>query len=127
MSSCVDMSTCSALPLIANLEFAPRETGDLKTNSPPWACAASATPTQLDTVALARVMVAGSPPSLCGLPIGCLSVRSTCGAPSSKRAADQVEHGGEAKTATHRLPAASDDTCAATSSLARSCPIPPRS
>eukprot|EP00965_Chrysotila_dentata_P185612 6128011-Pleurochrysis_carterae.AAC.1 len=80
--------------------------------------------TQLDTIALARVIVAGSPPSLCGMPIVCLSVRSTCSAPGSKRAADQVEHGGEAMTGTQRLLAASDDTCAATSSLARS---PPRS
>eukprot|EP00965_Chrysotila_dentata_P205093 6182742-Pleurochrysis_carterae.AAC.1 len=87
MSSCVDMSTCSALAFDRESRICPRETGDSKTNSSPWACAASATPTQFDTITLARVMV--GPPSLCGMPIGCVSVRSTCGAPGSKHAANK--------------------------------------
>eukprot|EP00965_Chrysotila_dentata_P129961 4296124-Pleurochrysis_carterae.AAC.1 len=59
--------------------------------------------------------------------MGCSRVRRTCGAPGSKRAADHVEHGGDATTATHRVLAASVATRSATSSRARSCPIPPRS
>eukprot|EP00965_Chrysotila_dentata_P176105 5814926-Pleurochrysis_carterae.AAC.1 len=71
--------------------------------------------------------VSGKPPSLCGTPMGCSRVRRTNGAPGSKRAADHVEHGGDATTATHGVLAASVVTRSATSSRARSCPIPPRS
>eukprot|EP00965_Chrysotila_dentata_P011577 378917-Pleurochrysis_carterae.AAC.1 len=71
--------------------------------------------------------VAGRPPSLCGTPIGCSRVRRTCGAPGSNRAADQVEQGGEAMTATHIGLAPSAATRSVTSSRARSCPMPPRS
>eukprot|EP00965_Chrysotila_dentata_P014340 475353-Pleurochrysis_carterae.AAC.1 len=71
--------------------------------------------------------VAGRPPSLCGTSIGCLRVRRTCCAPGSNRAADQVEQGGKAMTATHIAFAASLATRSVTSSRARSCPIPPRS
>eukprot|EP00965_Chrysotila_dentata_P151731 5014349-Pleurochrysis_carterae.AAC.1 len=35
MSSCVDMSTCSALPSMAKPEDRPRDTGDSKTKLPP--------------------------------------------------------------------------------------------
>eukprot|EP00965_Chrysotila_dentata_P009985 325459-Pleurochrysis_carterae.AAC.1 len=63
-SSCVDMSTCSSSSSIANRESAPRETGDSKMKLPPCLCAASATRTQFLTIALARVTVAGKPPSL---------------------------------------------------------------
>eukprot|EP00965_Chrysotila_dentata_P023363 774435-Pleurochrysis_carterae.AAC.1 len=68
-------------------------------------------------MALARTTVAGSPPS----------VRSTCGAPGSNRAADQVEHGGDATTAMQSVLDASSIARSATSSRARSWPIPPRS
>eukprot|EP00965_Chrysotila_dentata_P106338 3512466-Pleurochrysis_carterae.AAC.1 len=94
---------------------------------PPRMCVASAILTQLETIALARSTVAGRPPSFCGTPIGCSRVRSTCGAPGSNRAADQVEHGGDATTATQSVFAASSATRSATSSRDRSCPMPPRS
>eukprot|EP00965_Chrysotila_dentata_P176966 5844691-Pleurochrysis_carterae.AAC.1 len=94
---------------------------------PPRMCVTSAILTQLKTIALARNTVAGRPPSLCGTPIGCLRVRRTCGAPGSKRAADHVEHGGDAITATQRVLAANSATLSATSSRARSHPMPPRS
>eukprot|EP00965_Chrysotila_dentata_P050414 1671079-Pleurochrysis_carterae.AAC.1 len=71
--------------------------------------------------------VAGRPPSLYGTPIGCSRVRRTCGAPGLKRAADHVEHGGDATTATHSVLEASVVTRSATSSRARSCPMPPLS
>eukprot|EP00965_Chrysotila_dentata_P026015 862604-Pleurochrysis_carterae.AAC.1 len=74
--------------------------------------------------------VAGRSPSNCGTPIGCSRVRRTCGAPGSKRAADHadhVEHGGDATTAKHRVLEASVVTRSATSSRARSCPMPPLS
>eukprot|EP00965_Chrysotila_dentata_P042841 1421696-Pleurochrysis_carterae.AAC.3 len=45
----------------------------------------------------------------------------------SKRAADQVEQGGDATTATQSVFAASTATRSATSSRARQCPMPPRS
>eukprot|EP00965_Chrysotila_dentata_P027548 915633-Pleurochrysis_carterae.AAC.1 len=61
MSSCVDMSTCSALPSIAKREDRPRDTGDSKTKLPSCLCAADATRTQLLTMAFARMTVAGSP------------------------------------------------------------------
>eukprot|EP00965_Chrysotila_dentata_P170356 5622997-Pleurochrysis_carterae.AAC.1 len=125
-SSCVDMSACSLLPSTANRESAPRETGDSKIKLPPCLCAASATRTQFLMIALARVTVAGRPPSLLGTLIGCSRVRSTCGAPGSKRAADNVEHGGDAITATQSVSAARVATRSVTSSRAMSCLMPPR-
>eukprot|EP00965_Chrysotila_dentata_P168421 5561413-Pleurochrysis_carterae.AAC.1 len=122
--SCVDMSACSLLPSIAKRESAPRDTGDLKMKFPPRMCVASAILTQLEKIALARSTVSGRPPSLCGNPIGYLRVRRTCGAPGSKRAADHVEHGGDATTATQSVFAACS-TQPATSSRAKSCPMPP--
>eukprot|EP00965_Chrysotila_dentata_P235008 6200498-Pleurochrysis_carterae.AAC.4 len=124
-SSCVDMSACSLLPSIAKQKSAPRDTGDSKMKFPPRMCEASAILTQLEAIALARSTVAGRPPSLCGSPIGYLRVRRTCGAPGSKRAADHVEPGGDATTATQSVFAASAATRSATSS--KSCPMPPRS
>eukprot|EP00965_Chrysotila_dentata_P114796 3794048-Pleurochrysis_carterae.AAC.1 len=121
------MSACSLLPSIANRESAPRDTGDSKMKFPPRMCAASAILTQLETIALARSTVAGRPSSFCGTLIGCSRVRSTCGAPGLNRAADQVEHGGDASTASQSVFAASSATRSATLSLARSCPMPPRS
>eukprot|EP00965_Chrysotila_dentata_P023407 776007-Pleurochrysis_carterae.AAC.1 len=91
---------CSLLPSIAKRESVPRDTGDSKMKLLPRMCVASAILTQLETIALARSTVAGRPPSLCGTPIGYLRMRRTCGAPGSKRAADHVEHGGDATTAT---------------------------
>eukprot|EP00965_Chrysotila_dentata_P117281 3876128-Pleurochrysis_carterae.AAC.1 len=73
---------------------------------PPCLCAASATRTQFLTIALARVTIAGRPPSLWGTPIGFSRVQRTCGAPGSKRAADHVEQGGDAITATQSVSAA---------------------
>eukprot|EP00965_Chrysotila_dentata_P091975 3036041-Pleurochrysis_carterae.AAC.2 len=67
------------------------------------------------------------PPSVCGTPIGCSDVRSTCGSSGSKRAADQVEHGGDATTATQSVSDATSATRLATSSRARSCPMSPLS
>eukprot|EP00965_Chrysotila_dentata_P222168 6192800-Pleurochrysis_carterae.AAC.2 len=81
-------------------------------------CAASATRTQFATIALARVTVAGKPPSLCGTPIGCSRVRSTCGAPGSNLVPDHVEHGGDATMATQSSLAPSVCTRSATSSRA---------
>eukprot|EP00965_Chrysotila_dentata_P116786 3859906-Pleurochrysis_carterae.AAC.1 len=121
------MSACSLLPSIAKRESAFRDTGDSKMKFPPRMCVTSAILTQLETIALARSTVAGRPPSFCGTPIGCLRVRRTCGAPGSKRAADQVKHGGDATTATQSVLAASTATRSATSSRARSFPMPPRS
>eukprot|EP00965_Chrysotila_dentata_P168246 5556013-Pleurochrysis_carterae.AAC.1 len=126
-SLCVDMSTCSLLPSIAKRESAPRGTGDSNMKLPPRMCVISAILTQLETIALARSTVAGRPPSLCGTPIGYLHVRRICGAPGSKRAAEHVEHGGDAITATQSVLAANSGTRSATSSQAKSCPIPPRS
>eukprot|EP00965_Chrysotila_dentata_P258419 6213212-Pleurochrysis_carterae.AAC.2 len=100
---------------MAKRKLAPRETGDTKTTFPPLACVALAMRTQLATIAFARVTVAGRPPSLCGTPIGCSRVRRTCGAPGSNRAADHVEHGGDAMAATHIGLAASAATRSATS------------
>eukprot|EP00965_Chrysotila_dentata_P080975 2672768-Pleurochrysis_carterae.AAC.1 len=77
MSSCVDMSTCSALPWMARREDCPRDTGDSKMKLPPCLWAAIATRTQLLTIAFARMTVAGRPPSFRGKPIGCSVVRST--------------------------------------------------
>eukprot|EP00965_Chrysotila_dentata_P017492 581319-Pleurochrysis_carterae.AAC.2 len=71
MSSCVDMSTCFALPSIASLELTPRETGNPKIKTPPRVWAAFAMRAQLVTIAFTRATVAGSPPSLWGIPIGC--------------------------------------------------------
>eukprot|EP00965_Chrysotila_dentata_P219389 6191116-Pleurochrysis_carterae.AAC.1 len=76
-SSCELISTCSLLPFIANRDRAPRDTSDSNTNCPPWCCAALATRTQVLTMALARTTGAGKPPSRCGTPIGCRSVRNT--------------------------------------------------
>eukprot|EP00965_Chrysotila_dentata_P104982 3467324-Pleurochrysis_carterae.AAC.1 len=112
---------------MANREFAPRETGDSKTKLPFFACVALAMRTQFATIAFARITVAGRPPLLCGTPLGCSRVRRTCGAPGLNRATDHVEHGGDAMTATHIGLAASAATRSATSSGARSCPMPPRS
>eukprot|EP00965_Chrysotila_dentata_P257196 6212801-Pleurochrysis_carterae.AAC.1 len=109
---------------MAKRELAPRETGGSKTKFPPVACVALAMRTQFATIASARVTVAGRPPSLCGTPIGCLRVQRSCGAPGSNRAADHVEHGGDALTATHVGLAASAATRSAASSRARSCPMP---
>eukprot|EP00965_Chrysotila_dentata_P033764 1124022-Pleurochrysis_carterae.AAC.1 len=53
-SSCVDMSTCSLFPSIANGESAPRETGDSKMKLPPCLCAVSAMRIQFAMIALAR-------------------------------------------------------------------------
>eukprot|EP00965_Chrysotila_dentata_P035614 1185208-Pleurochrysis_carterae.AAC.1 len=77
MSSCFDMSTCSALPSMAKREDRPRDTGDSKMKLPLCLCAAIATRTQLLTIAFARMTVAGRPPSFCGTPIGCSAVRRT--------------------------------------------------
>eukprot|EP00965_Chrysotila_dentata_P154384 5101915-Pleurochrysis_carterae.AAC.3 len=77
MSSCVDMSTCSALTLMAKREDRPRDTGDSKMKLPPYLWAAIATRTQLLTIAFARMTVAGRPPSFCGTPIGYSAVRGT--------------------------------------------------
>eukprot|EP00965_Chrysotila_dentata_P084600 2792261-Pleurochrysis_carterae.AAC.1 len=86
------MPASSLFPSIAKREFAPRDTGDSNVKLLPCTCVISAILTQLETIAFARSTVAGRPPSLCGNPIGCSSVRGTCGAPGSKRAADHVEH-----------------------------------
>eukprot|EP00965_Chrysotila_dentata_P132629 4385664-Pleurochrysis_carterae.AAC.1 len=126
-SSCVDISACSLLPFIAKRESAPRDTGDSKMKFPPRMCVTSAILTQLETIALARSSVAGRPPSLCGILIGYLRLRRTCGAPGSKRAADHVEHGGAPTTAMQSVFAASAATRSTTSSRAKSCPMPPRS
>eukprot|EP00965_Chrysotila_dentata_P028639 951801-Pleurochrysis_carterae.AAC.3 len=69
-SSWVDMSASSFLPSMANRELAPRDTaGD--SNFPLCMCAALANArTRFVTVALARMTVAGNPPSLCGMPMG---------------------------------------------------------
>eukprot|EP00965_Chrysotila_dentata_P169448 5595104-Pleurochrysis_carterae.AAC.1 len=75
------MSTCSSLPSIAKREFAPLPTADSNTNCPPCDRAAMAIRTRFLTIVLARITVAGRPPSCCGTPIGCTLVRSTCGAP----------------------------------------------
>eukprot|EP00965_Chrysotila_dentata_P038845 1290312-Pleurochrysis_carterae.AAC.1 len=77
---------------------------------PPCKCVISAILTQLETIAFTRSTAAGRPPSLCGTPIGYSRVRKTCGAPSSKRAADHVEHGGDATTATQSVSAANSAT-----------------
>eukprot|EP00965_Chrysotila_dentata_P179004 5911192-Pleurochrysis_carterae.AAC.1 len=123
----VDMSTRSSFPSIANRECLPRDTGDSNAKCPPRVCVASAMRTQFATRALARITVAGSPSPGCGIPIGCALVRRTWGSPGSKRAADHVEHGGDENTATHKLLEASSTTRSATSLLARSWPMPPRS
>eukprot|EP00965_Chrysotila_dentata_P014047 465704-Pleurochrysis_carterae.AAC.1 len=112
------MSTCSFLPSIAKRESAPLPTGDSNTNCPPCGCAAMAIRVQFVTIVFARTTVAGSPPSCCGTPIGCTFVRSTCGAPGSNRAADHVEHGGEATTAMQSTFDASSIARSATSSRA---------
>eukprot|EP00965_Chrysotila_dentata_P014227 471724-Pleurochrysis_carterae.AAC.2 len=77
MSSCVDMSTCSALSSMAKREDRPRDTGDSKMKPPPCLWAAIATRTQFLRIAFARMTVAGKPPSFCGTPIGCSVVQST--------------------------------------------------
>eukprot|EP00965_Chrysotila_dentata_P026011 862528-Pleurochrysis_carterae.AAC.1 len=69
--------------------------------SPLLSYAALAMRTQFATMAFALITVVGRPPSLCGTPIGCSRVRSTYGSPVSNRAADHVEHGGDAMTAMH--------------------------
>eukprot|EP00965_Chrysotila_dentata_P133852 4427075-Pleurochrysis_carterae.AAC.1 len=110
------MSTCSALPSMVKRDFALLDTGDSKVKLPPRLYAAIATSMQLLTIALARVTVAGRPPSVCDTPIGYSDVRSTCESPGAKRAADQVEHGGDATTATQSVSDASSATRLATSS-----------
>eukprot|EP00965_Chrysotila_dentata_P070201 2318743-Pleurochrysis_carterae.AAC.2 len=87
---------------MAKREPLPRDTGDSNMNWRPLSSAAVAMRTKLVTIAFASTIVAGRPPPVCGTPIGCLLVRSTCGAPGSNRAAEQVEQGGDATTATHR-------------------------
>eukprot|EP00965_Chrysotila_dentata_P145419 4803039-Pleurochrysis_carterae.AAC.1 len=77
MSSCVDMSTCSALPSMAKRKDRPLDTGDSNMKLPPCLWAAIATRKQFLTIAFARMTVAGRPPSFCGTPIGCSVVRST--------------------------------------------------
>eukprot|EP00965_Chrysotila_dentata_P217414 6189975-Pleurochrysis_carterae.AAC.1 len=104
--------------MIANRKFVPHEAGDSKTKLPLLSCAALAIRTQFATMAFARITVAGNPPSFCGTHIGCSRVRRTCGAPGSKRAADHVEHGGDATTAMHSGLAAKSATRSATSSRA---------
>eukprot|EP00965_Chrysotila_dentata_P072938 2411005-Pleurochrysis_carterae.AAC.1 len=84
-------------------------------------------PSPITRVSKAHYLVAGRPPSLCGTPIGCSRVRRTCGAPGSNQAADHVEHGRDAMTATYSGLAANAAKRSATSSRARSCPMPPRS
>eukprot|EP00965_Chrysotila_dentata_P198321 6178715-Pleurochrysis_carterae.AAC.1 len=121
------MSRCSLFSSIAKRESAPRETGDPKTKLPLLSCAALAIRTLFATMAFARITVAGEPPSLRSTPIGCSRGRRTCGAPGSKRAADHVEHDGDATTAMHSALAAKAATRSATSSRASSCPMPPRS
>eukprot|EP00965_Chrysotila_dentata_P157144 5191913-Pleurochrysis_carterae.AAC.3 len=69
-SLCDDISACSFLPLMANRELAPRDTGDSSTKLPLRMCAAFATRAQFATIALARMAVADKPPSLCGTPMG---------------------------------------------------------
>eukprot|EP00965_Chrysotila_dentata_P137591 4551689-Pleurochrysis_carterae.AAC.1 len=57
----------------------------------------------------------GRPPSVCGTPIGCSDVQNTCASPGSNRAADQVEHGGDATTVSQSVSDASSATRLATS------------
>eukprot|EP00965_Chrysotila_dentata_P168154 5553100-Pleurochrysis_carterae.AAC.1 len=60
-STCVDMSACSLLPLIAKREFAPRDTDDSKTKLPLRMCVALAFRTRFATIAFARITVEGRP------------------------------------------------------------------
>eukprot|EP00965_Chrysotila_dentata_P126064 4166827-Pleurochrysis_carterae.AAC.2 len=87
---------------MAKLEPLPWDIADSNMNWRPFSSAAVAVRTRLVTIAFARTIVAGRPPSFCGTPIGCLLVRSTCDAPDLNRAADQVEQGGDATIATQR-------------------------